>query len=103
MRKKDRARTSTLLTDKQLIFPNDTDLAYLVIDPKHQREGIGRLLGKEGLDRAASQGRDVCLRATPAGRQLYLALGFEQVREQEIVGESQFAMVWKVPGLWRHG
>ncbi|KAK7697456.1 hypothetical protein SLS64_013537 [Diaporthe eres] len=72
-------------------------LSYLVVDPNHHRQGIGRLLAKEGLDRAASQGRDVCLRSTPEGRPLYLALGFEQTREQEVFGESQYAMVWKAP------
>ncbi|KAG8163531.1 hypothetical protein KVR01_006828 [Diaporthe batatas] len=74
-------------------------LNYLVIDPKHQRQGIGRLLAKEGLDRAASQGKDVCLRATPEGRPLYLALGFEEIYEQKVVGESQYAMVMIAPDL----
>lgn len=76
-----------------------TELNYLVIDPKHQRKGIGRFLVKEGLDRAVSQGRDVCLRATPEGRSLYLALGFEEICEQKIVGGSQYAMVMKAPDL----
>lgn len=74
-------------------------LSYLVIDPKHQRQGIGRLLAKDGLDRAANQGKDVCLRATPEGRPLYLALGFEEICEQKVIGESQYAMVMKAPDL----
>ncbi|KKY32446.1 putative gnat family [Diaporthe ampelina] len=69
-------------------------LNYLVIDPNHQRKGIGRLLAQDGLERAAGQGRDVCLRSTPEGRPLYLALGFRQVLEQKVIGESQYAMVW---------
>lgn len=81
--------------NQKLTLTANTGLAYLVVDPKHQREGIGRLLVKEGLDRAAGQGRDVCLRATPEGRRLYLALGFEEVREQRILGESEYAMVRK--------
>ncbi|KAK2602868.1 hypothetical protein N8I77_009370 [Diaporthe amygdali] len=76
-------------------------LSYLLVDPKHHRKGIGRLLAKEGLDRAAAQGRDVRLRATPEGRTLYLALGFKEVCEEKIFGESQYAMVWKAPGLVR--
>lgn len=78
-------------------------LAFLVIDPKHHRKGIGRLLAKEGLDRAAAQGREVRLRATPEGRTLYLALGFEEVCEEKIFGKSQYAMVWRAPGLARDG
>lgn len=99
---RDEARVS-MPTRNRLIRPTHTDLTYLVIDPKHQREGIGRLLAKEGLDRAADQGRDVCLRATPEGRRLYLALGFEQVREQKVIGESQFAMVLKASDFVRPG
>lgn len=45
----------------------------------------------------------MCLRATPQGRRLYLALGFEQVREQKVIGESQFAMVLKASNLTRPG
>ncbi|POS77111.1 hypothetical protein DHEL01_v204488 [Diaporthe helianthi] len=74
-------------------------LNYLVVEPKHQRKGIGRLLVKEGLDQAARQGRDVCLRATPEGRPLYLALGFEEICEQKVIGGSQYAMVMKAPDL----
>lgn len=83
------------LERQRLISSTHTDLNYLVVDPKHHRQGIGRLLAKDGLDRAASQGRDVCLRSTPEGRPLYLAVGFEQIRERKVFGESQYAMVWK--------
>lgn len=84
-----------------LISTASTELNYLCIDPKHQRKGIGRLLAKEGLERAASQGRDVCLRSTPEGRLLYLALGFVQVCEQKVVRGSQYAMVLKAPNVAR--
>ncbi|KAL1873146.1 hypothetical protein Daus18300_003965 [Diaporthe australafricana] len=69
-------------------------LNYLAIDPKHQRKGIGRRLTQEGLDRAASRGRDVSLRASPEGRLLYLTMGFKEVCEGKVMGGSQYSMVW---------
>lgn len=86
---------------QQLTHPSYIVLNFLVIDPEHQRKGIGKLLAKEGLDRAASQGIDVCLRSTPEGRPLYLALGFTEVREEKVIGESQYAMVWKASDVVR--
>lgn len=73
-----------------------TGLSYLAIDPKHQRKGIGRRLTQEGLDRAASQGRDVSLRASPEGRLLYLTMGFKEVCEGTVMGGSQYSMAWSV-------
>ncbi|KUI70714.1 hypothetical protein VM1G_06358 [Cytospora mali] len=72
-------------------------LNLLLVDPSYQRKGIGRLLVHEGLDRAAKAGRDVYLRSTPQGRPLYLSLGFEEVLEQKVIGESQHGMVWRAP------
>lgn len=70
-------------------------LNLLLVDPAHQGRGIGRLLAREGLDRAAEEGKGVRLRSTPEGRPLYLALGFEEVFEQKVIGESQYGMVWR--------
>lgn len=72
-------------------------LNFLLVGPSYQRKGIGRLLALEGLDRAAKEGKDVRLRSTPEGRPLYLALGFEDVCEQKVIGETQYGMVWRAP------
>lgn len=69
------------------------ELHYLSIDPQHQRNGVGRLLAQEGLDRAAAEGRDVWLRSTPEGRRLYLSLGFDEVGEGTVCGQRQVVMI----------
>ncbi|KUI59798.1 hypothetical protein VP1G_07019 [Cytospora mali] len=72
-------------------------LNLLLVDPSYQRKGIGRLLVQEGLNCAAKAGKHVYLRSTPQGRPLYLSLGFEEVLEQKVIGESQHGMVWRAP------
>lgn len=72
-------------------------LNFLIVNPSYHRKGIGRLLAREGLDRAAEEGKDVRLRSTPEGRPLYLALGFEEVFKQDVIGEPQYGMVWRAP------
>ncbi|ROW01861.1 hypothetical protein VMCG_05565 [Cytospora schulzeri] len=72
-------------------------LNLLLIDPSHQREGLGRLLAQNGLIPAARAGKSVRLRSTPEGRPLYLSLGFEDVCQQEVIGQMQYGMVWRAP------
>lgn len=72
-------------------------LNLLLVSPSYQRRGIGRLLAREGLDRAARENKEVRLRSTPEGRPLYLALGFEDVCAQKVIGETQYGMVWRAP------
>lgn len=79
------------------------ELHYLMIDPAHQRKGVGRLLVQEGLDWAALEGKEeddvggrprkVYLRSTAEGRGLYLSLGFKEVAEGTVFGQRQSAMV----------
>ncbi|KAJ4388653.1 hypothetical protein N0V93_006112 [Gnomoniopsis smithogilvyi] len=69
------------------------ELRYLMIDPPHQRKGVGRLLVQTMLDRAAAAGKAVWVRSTLGGRELYLVMGFEKVGEGRACGERQFAMV----------
>ncbi|KAF4973272.1 hypothetical protein FZEAL_9371 [Fusarium zealandicum] len=81
------------------VYLTEADLDYLGVDPKHQRRGIGKLLLNWGLDCAANQGRDCYLIATPAGRPLYTASGFGDVRTVLFFGIPHYSMVlrqaWK--------
>ncbi|KAL6872757.1 putative GNAT family acetyltransferase [Trichoderma novae-zelandiae] len=70
-------------------------LDYLGVDPQHQRKGIGRMLLDWGLRRAASDGKDCYLMATPAGRALYAKTGFEVVRTVPIFGVLHHSMIYR--------
>ena len=48
-----------------------------------------------GVDKAAADGIDCFLMATPAGRPLYLASGFQQVGEFSLFGTPHFSMIIK--------
>ncbi|KAF3771133.1 hypothetical protein M406DRAFT_32690 [Cryphonectria parasitica EP155] len=74
------------------------ELRYLMIDPIHQRKGAGRLLMQEYLDSAATEEKDVWLRATADGRPLYLSLGFKEVGQGLVMGNLHFAMVKRAAG-----
>ncbi|KAK0725917.1 acyl-CoA N-acyltransferase [Lasiosphaeris hirsuta] len=66
----------------------------LAVDPNHYRRGAGRMLIRQGLQRAASQGRSVYLSATPEGKPLYESLGFKTLVAHDLFGESYDAMLW---------
>ncbi|KAH7160971.1 acyl-CoA N-acyltransferase [Dactylonectria macrodidyma] len=68
-------------------------LDYLGVDPKHQRRGIGKMLVDWGVKRAAIEHRDCYLIATPAGRPLYLAFQFEDIRIIKFFGVPHHSMI----------
>jgi GNAT superfamily N-acetyltransferase len=59
-------------------------VSLLVTDPAYQGRGLGKLLMKQGLDRADAEGRKVYIESTSAGHPLYLKLGFKDVDIMEI-------------------
>ena len=69
------------------------DLDYLGVDPKQHRRGIGKALLNWGLERSKEQGRDCYLFATPAGKPLYSAMGFENLGAVDLFGEPHFSMI----------
>ncbi|KAL7942711.1 acyl-CoA N-acyltransferase [Trichoderma barbatum] len=68
-------------------------LDYLGVDPQQQRKGIGKILLDWGISRAASEGKDCYLLATPAGKTLYKKTGFEEVRIVSIFGVLHHSMI----------
>ncbi|EHK17884.1 uncharacterized protein TRIVIDRAFT_226011 [Trichoderma virens Gv29-8] len=68
-------------------------LDYLGVDPQQQRKGIGKILLDWGISRAASEGKDCYLLATPAGKTLYAKTGFEEVRTVPIFGVLHTSMI----------
>jgi len=71
------------------------DLSFLGVDPNRQRQGIGKLLVKWGLRQAAKEGKDCYLVASPAGRPLYLSLGFLEHGDIRIFGVPHGRMLLK--------
>lgn len=70
----------------------------LGVDPNHQRQGIGKMLVKHGLDLAVKDGKDAFLVATAEGRGMYHSLGFCEVGEPSKMGEVPFyPMLWRRP------
>lgn len=69
------------------------DLDYIGVSPGNQRRGIGKMLLQWGLDHAAEEGKDCYLVATEAGRPLYVAAGFEDIRVVSILGIPHYSMI----------
>ncbi|KAH8895314.1 acyl-CoA N-acyltransferase [Thozetella sp. PMI_491] len=66
------------------------DLNSLAVHPNHQRKGIGRRLTQWGIDRAASDGKDVLIVARTEGAPLYRSMGLEMFGEAKVFdGEYQ--------------
>ncbi|KAK3331459.1 acyl-CoA N-acyltransferase [Apodospora peruviana] len=76
-------------------------LLMIAVDPEQQRRGIGKLLMRWGVDKAASEGRDLFLTATPEGKPLYEKTGFKVLAEYDIMGMPHSAMVLHAPGSER--
>ncbi|KAF5722310.1 integral membrane protein [Fusarium mundagurra] len=70
-------------------------LDYIGVSPGNQRRGIGKMLLQWGLDHAAAEGKDCYLVATEAGRPLYVAAGFKDVRVVSILGILHYSMILK--------
>ncbi|PTB65258.1 acyl-CoA N-acyltransferase [Trichoderma citrinoviride] len=68
-------------------------LDFIGVDPKHQRKGIGKALLSWGVEQATKAGRDCYLMATPQGRPLYEAAGFEVVRPLDMFGVMHHSMI----------
>lgn len=59
-------------------------LGTLVTDPQHERRGAGKMLVEWGCRRADTAGLKCSLHATPGGKKLYLACGFQVISEEEV-------------------
>ncbi|OAA76568.1 Acyl-CoA N-acyltransferase [Akanthomyces lecanii RCEF 1005] len=68
-------------------------LDYLGVDPGQQRRGIGKMLLNWGLEKAQEQGKDAYLIATPAGRPLYQAAGFEDLGAFMLFDTPHYGMI----------
>ncbi|KAF5972974.1 integral membrane protein [Fusarium bulbicola] len=68
-------------------------LDYIGVSPGNQRRGIGKMLLQWGLDHAAAEGKDCYLVATEAGRPLYVAAGFKDIRIVSILGIPHYSMI----------
>ncbi|PTB38301.1 uncharacterized protein TrAFT101_011593 [Trichoderma asperellum] len=71
-------------------------LDMIGVDPLHQRRGIGKGLLTWGMRQATKAGRDCYLMATPQGRPLYEAFGFEIVRPLNMFGVMHHSMIYRV-------
>jgi ribosomal protein S18 acetylase RimI-like enzyme len=70
-------------------------LGVISVDPACQRQGIGSLLVRYGLEEAQKSGEKVFLISAPSGKPLYLSLGFRELEEIEVLGVTQAAMSWE--------
>lgn len=74
-------------------YPLDLDM--IGVDPLHQRRGIGKALLTWGMRQATKAGRDCYLMATPQGRPLYEAFGWEIVRPLNMFGVMHHSMIYR--------
>ncbi|KAK1237928.1 hypothetical protein MKX08_002507 [Trichoderma sp. CBMAI-0020] len=70
-------------------------LDMIGVDPLHQRRGIGKALLTWGMRQAIKAGRDCYLMATPQGRPLYEASGWEIVRPLNMFGVMHHSMIYR--------
>ena len=60
-------------------YPEHMWLAFLCVDPKFQRKGVGKRLMQWGMKRADQESVPLGLASSPAGEKLYRDCGFEEV------------------------
>ncbi|KAH6603538.1 hypothetical protein Trco_008313 [Trichoderma cornu-damae] len=68
-------------------------LDLIGVDPLQRRRGIGKALLTWGVQQATKAGRDCYLMATPQGRPLYEASGFDIVRPLNMFGVMHHSMI----------
>ncbi|KAI7780377.1 hypothetical protein LA080_016101 [Diaporthe eres] len=74
-------------------YQNSWSLNSVAVDPAHQRKGVGKMLTRWGMDRAAAENKAVHFLSSPSGAQLYRAMGFEEVGSGEILGGVEYAFI----------
>lgn len=75
-------------------------LHVLGVDPDYQRQGIGRVLVKVGMDFAEKEGCPTYLEATKEGMGLYSQLGWGMIAKIHMVGDIYApVMSWTPPGI----
>lgn len=73
------------------------DLATIVVDPGHRRQGIGRMLLRDALRRSGK--RPLVAQTPEAILPFFKACGFKMVgRRVQPSGEVQFRVGWHAPG-----
>jgi GNAT superfamily N-acetyltransferase len=87
------------------IFPEAWLLANLVVHRDYQRQGIGTLLLKWGLDQAQAEKVPCGVESSFAGLRLYEKMGFRKLRDLrygEKEKETMPEMVWEPCGMKGH-
>ncbi|KAL1863019.1 hypothetical protein Daus18300_008175 [Diaporthe australafricana] len=74
-------------------YRNSWSLNSVAVDPAQQRKGVGKMLTRWGMERAAGESKAVHFLSSPSGAQLYRAMGFEEVGSGEILGGTEYAFV----------
>lgn len=90
--------SATLAAKQRSIFDHKliTDppgLNSVAVDPAHQRKGVGKMLTRWGMEKAAEENKAVHFLSSPSGAQLYRAMGFEEVGSGEILGGVEYAFI----------
>src|SRR3546814_11444275 len=67
-------------------------LNSIAVDAAYRSRGIGKALARWGMDSADAEGKDIWLISAPAGRAMYLSLGFKELAEGSRAGEGQYLM-----------
>jgi ribosomal protein S18 acetylase RimI-like enzyme len=79
-------------------------LAFIGVSPRHQRQGVGKLLVERGQKLAREEGLPLTLEASVPGRGLYAKLGFKTVGEVRVSEEIRNPMMLWEPeerqGRW---
>ncbi|KAJ6442204.1 CAMK protein kinase [Purpureocillium lavendulum] len=73
-------------------------LNSIAVDAAYRSRGIGKALVRWGMDSADAEGKDIWLISAPAGRAMYLSLGFKELAEGSRAGEGQYLMLRKAHG-----